>query len=271
MGRVDEMRSLAEDIVGAFEARVADLGAIKTETSELLKDFHNSLDELAAEGKKQRLLEVKARVSTVEEMLASFDKALSNTAKETRETFAESRSVREREESERKKEALADGKTRLADIKARAAEVREQAEAVTRKLEEFGKAHADMATELRNELKEANQALKEEVSDFLGELSRERQEAAAIWQNIFGTIRAKRGAAPSEPPLKATPPPPIVEDEEMTIEERIIEFLEAHPEGVKVGEMEEPVGVSRTRLGVICKRLWDEGEIRKENNLYFPL
>jgi hypothetical protein len=35
--------------------------------------------------------------------------------------------------------------------------------------------------------------------------------------------------------------------------------------------MEEPLGVARTRLGVIAKRLLDDGRVRKEENMYFPL
>jgi hypothetical protein len=42
-----------------------------------------------------------------------------------------------------------------------------------------------------------------------------------------------------------------------------LKFIEKHPEGVKVSDMEEPLGVARIRLGVIAKRLLDEGKVRK--------
>jgi hypothetical protein len=40
---------------------------------------------------------------------------------------------------------------------------------------------------------------------------------------------------------------------------------------VKVGEMEEPLGIPRMRLGQIAKRLFDERKVRKQENRYFPL
>jgi hypothetical protein len=57
----------------------------------------------------------------------------------------------------------------------------------------------------------------------------------------------------------------------MDLEERVLKFINKHPKGVKVGDMEKPLGVARTRLGVIAKRLLEEGQVRKEDNLYYPL
>jgi len=58
---------------------------------------------------------------------------------------------------------------------------------------------------------------------------------------------------------------------EMSLEERVLEFINRHSKGVRVGEMEEPLGVVRTRLGAIAKKLLNEGKVRKEEKLYFPL
>jgi len=58
---------------------------------------------------------------------------------------------------------------------------------------------------------------------------------------------------------------------EMDLEEKVLEFINEHPGGVRVGDMEEPLGVARTRVGVIAKKLLGEGKVRKEENLYFPL
>ena len=69
----------------------------------------------------------------------------------------------------------------------------------------------------------------------------------------------------------------VIEEEEeevtpeMDLDEKILQFINKHPEGVKVGDMEEPLGVTRMRLGVIAKKLLEEGKIRKEEKMYFPL
>jgi hypothetical protein len=57
----------------------------------------------------------------------------------------------------------------------------------------------------------------------------------------------------------------------MEIEENVLGFIKRHPEGVKVGDMEEPLGVIRMRLGLICKGLLNKGMVRKEENMYFPI
>ncbi|MDO9575859.1 MAG: helix-turn-helix domain-containing protein, partial [bacterium] len=58
---------------------------------------------------------------------------------------------------------------------------------------------------------------------------------------------------------------------EMSLEERVLEFINRHPKGVSVGDMEETLGVVRMRLGVIAKKLLNEGKVKKEENIYFPL
>jgi predicted transcriptional regulator of viral defense system len=57
----------------------------------------------------------------------------------------------------------------------------------------------------------------------------------------------------------------------MDLDEKILQFIKKHPKGVRVGDMEETLGVVRMRLGVIAKKLLEEGKIRKEENMYFPL
>ena len=76
-----------------------------------------------------------------------------------------------------------------------------------------------------------------------------------------------------EPKEKQVSIPEALEPKEKQVstEEKVLEFIEKHPEGVRVGEMEEPLGVLRMKLGRIAKKLLDEGKLRKEENLYFPL
>ncbi len=58
---------------------------------------------------------------------------------------------------------------------------------------------------------------------------------------------------------------------EMDSEETVLQHINGHPGGVRVGDMEEAIGVSRTKLGVIAKKLLEKGKVRKEENMYFPL
>ena len=56
-----------------------------------------------------------------------------------------------------------------------------------------------------------------------------------------------------------------------TLEEKVLDYINTHPTGVKVSEMEEPLGETRMKLGFTAKALLDQGKVQKMDNVYFPL
>ena len=115
-----------------------------------------------------------------------------------------------------------------------------------------------------------------ETKKLLGGFADEREKMTANWQNLVAAMAKRRGIKPKvEAEVKVRPVEEVVEEEEVTaepgMEERVLEFIESRSEGVRVSDMEESLGVARTRLGKTAKRLLDEGKVRKEENLYFPL
>jgi hypothetical protein len=69
-----------------------------------------------------------------------------------------------------------------------------------------------------------------------------------------------------EAPVKA--PEQVVP---ITLEEKILDFINNHPKGVRISEMEEPLGKTRMKLGFIAKNLLDSGKVQKIDTVYFPL
>jgi hypothetical protein len=57
----------------------------------------------------------------------------------------------------------------------------------------------------------------------------------------------------------------------MSFEEKVLDYINNHPMGVKVSQMEEPLGETRMKLGFVAKALLDEGKVQKMDNVYFPL
>ena len=72
-------------------------------------------------------------------------------------------------------------------------------------------------------------------------------------------------------PVKAeavvVPPAP----EPKTLEEKVLNYINKHPKGVKISEMEVPLGQSRMRIGFIAKTLLDQGKVLKLDNIYYPV
>ena len=57
----------------------------------------------------------------------------------------------------------------------------------------------------------------------------------------------------------------------LTLEEKVLEYINQHPKGVKVSEMEGPLGETRMKLGFTARVLLDEGKVQKIENVYFPI
>ncbi|MEI7501470.1 MAG: hypothetical protein WCK84_13605 [Bacteroidota bacterium] len=78
-------------------------------------------------------------------------------------------------------------------------------------------------------------------------------------------------AAVKEAPVnKAEPVVPVIIKEPITLEEKVLNYINRHPKGVKISEMEEPLGQTRMKLGFIAKALLDEGKVLKVENIYYP-
>ena len=103
---------------------------------------------------------------------------------------------------------------------------------------------------------------------------------SANWQALNAAMAKRRSGKPTvEAEVKVRSVKEAIEEEtkediaspEIGLEEKVLGFIKRHPKGVKVGDMEEPLGVTRMRLGVIAKGLLEKGMVRKEENMYFPL
>jgi len=144
---------------------------------------------------------------------------------------------------------------------------------------EKGEADRLKASEsLKNEIQAEQENRNKAVADLLEEFKTEREKMAANWQALTATMVNKRGIKPRvEAEVKVRPVEEAIEEmkeevaPKMDLDEKVLEFINRNPEGVKVGDMEEPLGVTRMRLGQIAKRLLKKGDVRREGNIYFPL
>jgi hypothetical protein len=56
----------------------------------------------------------------------------------------------------------------------------------------------------------------------------------------------------------------------MTLEEKVLDYINKNPGGVKILDMEEPLGEKRMKLGFVAKKLLDDGRVLKIENTYYP-
>ena len=304
MGIADEMKRLGEDIVVSHDLRVEAIGGLVKDTHKMLKEFQAEHKEMAAnlrasleKGETERLRDFKSMMDGVEKFVAAMVEGTAKLMQEIR-----------KEQGDRNK-GVADLLEKFAkDHKDMADELKKSlAKGETDRLEGFKSMMAGIQKYVADVVKETEKLIKEiqarqdernrEVLDLLQEFKTEREKMAANWQTMATIMAKKRGAEPEvELKIKVKPVKEVVEEkkplaeevaeeiveeekplaeevveEEKPLDERVLELIETHPEGIKVSDMEEPLGVYRTKLGEVAKRLLEEGRVRKEENLYLPL
>lgn len=268
MGIVDSMKAMTEDIVASHDLRVKAVGDLVVDTRGMLKEFAQDHKEMSEEQAKNLADFVVELSKDVSNMIKSFQ----NEHKEMGSALKESLKQSEADRLKNFKDMMGNIQKCIEDIETY----------VANKLKEFSDAHADMGERLKKDLDKYVAGIVSETKRLLKgfqadrkEVSKELQQMAAHWQALTATMAKKRGVKPKvEAKVKARPVEEAIEEleeKEVPLEEKVLDFIEKHPEGVTVGDMEGPLGVIRMKLGQIAKRLLEEGKVRKEKNIYFPL
>ncbi len=62
-----------------------------------------------------------------------------------------------------------------------------------------------------------------------------------------------------------------VNENELILKEKILNYINQHEDGIRVYDMEIPLCETRMTIGYVSKKLLEEGQVRKVENLYYPL
>jgi len=306
----EEMRSLAEDIVGSYEDRIVGIAQLRETVKMDLKGFQDSRTAMAkelradlskvrptlAEDDRQRQSEahefmgelgrvVAEGKATVKTLLNEFDSAHQVMSNQLRADLAKDDRQRQSEAHEFMGElgrVVAEGKA-----------------AVKTLLNEFDSAHQAMSNQLRADLAKDEEgrlrqarALKQElvrgVAEIKSAVSAQLKEFADIqagardeWQILSATMQAQRvGPVVETKPSEAfaAPAEEITEEEvaELTpetadIRHRVFEYLANHPDGTKMTGLEEEFGLARIQIAKIVKSLMGENKVEKRELFYFAI
>ena len=246
----EEMRSLAEEIVGSYADRVAAIAELRETMKMDLKGFHDSRTAMAKE--------LRADLSKVRPALAEDDRQRQSEAREFMGELAR---------------VIAEGKA-----------------AVKTLLKELDNAHQAMSTQLRADLARGEEerlrearALKQElvrgVAEIKSAVSAQLKELADIqagardeWQTLTSTMQAQRvGAAVEMGPAEAVAAPAEIAPEIADIRDRVFEYLANHPDGTRLVELEQEFGLARIQIAKVVRSLMDENKVEKRELLYFAI
>jgi len=269
----EEMRSLAEDIVGSYADRIAGVAQIKQDESERKRTANQ---------------EIAQRKSDVSTMLKEFDDNHAAMSQELKADLSKVAPAIKQAEGERKRTATQEIAQRKSDV--------------STMLKGFDDNHAAMSQELKADLSKVAPAIKQaegerkrtatqeiaqrksDVSTMLKEFHEEQAGVRDEWQTLTATMQSKRGGVaiavkPAE--AVAAPAEEITEEgvteitpitpETADISGRTFEYLANHPDGTKLVELEQEFGVTRIEMARLLKDLMDENKVEKRELHYFAI
>jgi hypothetical protein len=278
----DAMMKTINDDIKNINAEVA---AIFKNTNDMLVNFENEHAELSAELRAELGKNLAERVEYTKSLLHGFQKRLAEISKENQKMAQKLRKDLDGGETSRLDEYGNLMKNIHSSIKGIQKEVKEikrtsnamvggYADERTQGAAEWNKMQ-DAIAQLRKSgnVKQAKSAAvkpekkKEIAVDMANEAAKEvpvKEEQKTI--EIPFSIPLEAAKETQDENQKVIPKTFVP----MTLEEKILDYINKHPMGVKVSEMEEPLGETRMKIGYIAKALLEEGKVQKMDNLYFP-
>jgi uncharacterized protein YoxC len=282
---------------------IAEFSSDRSKMAEELNKFfaENKADRMQDE--KERLMEFDAMMNEINAEIKGINEEVSNILKNTNEMLDRF----EKEHQEMSDELKAELSKNLAE---RVDYTRGLLHGFQKRLAAISKENQQMAKKLRNDLNKGEATrlgnyagmmkgihasikdiqkdvkfIQKSTSGMIGDLSKDRGQASAEWakmQDAMAQIREKgmntqikhEPVKAEKKEIKKNPPPEpvyIQSEEPKTLDQKVLDYINKHPKGVKISEMEEPLGETRMKLGFTAKVLLDEGKVQKIDNIYFPL
>ena len=270
--RMLEFNALMKNINDDIQSINNDVTNILNDTNEMLANFDKEHQEMSAELRAELSNNLAERVKYTNDLLNGFQKRLSEISQEN-QTMAKNL-----------RKDLNKGETsRLNTYKGLMNAIHSSIKGIQKQVKDIQKASAGL----------------------IGYYSKERTEGQAEWSKMQATIAEfretgaiKETKEPVGKPEKKKEPvtevelkpveevkveevkeiPVEVKIQEvpkqvvpMTLDEKVLDYINKHPNGSKISEMEQPLGETRMKLGFVAKALLEEGKVQKMDNVYFPL
>lgn len=297
------MVKLSESISHAYEEREKAAENRVQELENLRKEVQEKVDSFKEQREKMSLGLQKDRKDLLGK-LRETNKELRSSVKSLMDTFEVDRKKRSVEQAEMLQEfhdSLSGSvkKLLLAFNSERQDMKRAQDEDFASMMKSLENSVQDMAQEVQQLMKglgqkreESSKKVKKQLDQLIDELRQGSESLKKVQKGKGGEVVPKTGEKTKKKKVESAQVPAVAEEGEVNISEddsstqkvtgeepaapldlegQVLEYIGNHPEGVRVGEMETPLGATRMRLGVIAKKLYESNRLRKEESLYFPL
>ncbi|MEK7719689.1 MAG: hypothetical protein AAB347_08790 [Bacteroidota bacterium] len=266
--RMEEFDSMMKEINEDIKSINAEVLAIFKNTNDMLENFEKGHQEMSAELRADLSKNLAERVEYTRTLLNGFQKRLSEISKENQKM------------AQKLRKDLANGETsRLTGYKGMMKGIHSSIKGIHNEVKDIQKASAGL---IDYYAQDRNQGLAEwtKMQDAIAQL----RKTGVVKQPKEVVVKAEKkkeavteieikpvAEVPVEVVIEVQPkeePDPIIP---MKLDEKVMDYISKHPNGVKISEMEGPLGETRMKLGYIAKALLDERKVQKVDNVYFPL
>ncbi len=290
--RIDEFNALMKNINDDIKIINAEVLAIFKNTNELLENFDKQHTNMSAELRAELGKNLAERVEYTRNMLHGFQKRLSEISKENQKMAQKLRKDLANGEASRMNEYKGLLKDIHNSIKAISKEVKGIQKANNNLIGDYSQERSQGAAEW-NKMQDTIAQLRKTgvVKPAKGAVKAEKKKVVKSEEIAEPVVQIVETAEPlivaasapietqiefpvetaKEAPAEVLPKAKAKVEAPMTLEEKVLDYIGKHPMGVKISEMEQPLGETRMKLGFIAKALLDEGKVQKMDNVYFPI
>ena len=292
----NRMKELTQNILSSSEERAEALTKIKEETNtlrqeavEMVKDFSISRGETSrqlrrelAQSNTSRRKGVMQSRKDAQNLVQGFHNSRRKSGEQLRKELAQGSKLLVQNEKKRKQEV---GKMLDAFQSSReetGAELRKDlAEGKTKiKLEVktlingYQSSRQTMGAELKNDLGKDRGERKADVEGMRDDFRKAQTEVQAdlkgasdAWKEMTSAIRKKTSGGKAAPKVQAKMPVEIT----LNLKEKLLSIINQHAEGITLSAVAKELGLVTIVLGKAAKVLLEQGNVRKEEKIYFPV
>jgi len=262
--RMEEFDALMKDIDDDIKTINDEVLRIFKDTNITVENFEKEHADMSVQLRAELTKNLVERVEFTRALLTDFQKRLSEMSKENQKM------------AQRLQKDLAKGETvRLNDYNALMKGIHSAIKDIQKEVKVIQKASIGLITDYAQDRSQGI-ANWNHMQDEITQLRKETGVESAMDEiEISGnkkevTIETQAEAA-SETLVEIQPEVEPKPEAPMKLDDKVLNYINSHKNGVRVSEMEEPLCETRMKLGFTAKALLEEGKVQKIENIYYPL
>ena len=262
--RMEEFDALMKDIDDDIKTINDEVLRIFKDTNITVENFEKEHANMSVQLRAELTKNLVERVEFTRALLTDFQKRLSEMSKENQKM------------AQRLQKDLAKGETvRLNDYNALMKGIHSAIKDIQKEVKVIQKASIGLITDYAQDRSQGI-ANWNHMQDEITQLRKETGVESAMDEiEISGnkkevTIETQAEAA-SETLVEIQPEVEPKPEAPMKLDDKVLNYINSHKNGVRVSEMEEPLCETRMKLGFTAKALLEEGKVQKIENIYYPL